>query len=148
MKDRQPSRPNPLMVLEDKGYRLTEPRRRIIGVLQEKDDGFDPEEICGMLPGIGRATVYRTIKLLVEAGLLCKLTLPSGGTRYNLSPFEHHHHTLCVSCGTVGVFRDTTVERILRGIGNEISGEIVGHRMELYTLCQSCSAKPEEVITN
>ena len=134
------ARPDLLAVLEDRGHRTTGPRRSVINLLEQKDEGFSAEEVCGELPEVGRATVYRTIKLLLEAGVICKLALPDGASKYSLARLEHHHHTVCVACGTVGEFRDINVERLLRTIGTEISGEIVGHRMELYMVCRECLA--------
>ena len=130
-----------MAILEDQGYRNTASRRAVIDALQRKDEGFTAEEITEGLPGVGRATVYRTIRLLLDAGVLCKLSLPDGAPKYSLSPVEHHHHTVCVSCGTVGEFRAVTMERLLRTIGDDISGEIVGHRIEIHITCQECLAK-------
>jgi Fur family ferric uptake transcriptional regulator len=138
MTDAEPARPDLLAVLEDRGHRVTAPRRAVIGLLDSKHDGFSAEGIRSELPGVGRATVYRTIKLLVEVGVLCKLTLPDGAPRYTLARFEHHHHALCVKCGTVSEFRDATIERLMRTMGQDISGEIVGHRMEFYVVCRQC----------
>ena len=135
------TRPDLLAVLEDRGYRTTGPRRSIVSLLDQKEEGFSAEGICLELPQVGRATVYRTIKLLLEAGVICKLALPDGAPKYTLARAEHHHHTVCVRCGTVDEFRDVTIERLLRTIGDEIAGEIVGHRMEFYTVCQQCLAK-------
>ncbi|MDA1347543.1 MAG: Fur family transcriptional regulator [Chloroflexi bacterium] len=132
------ARPDSLALLEDRGYRVTEPRRSVIGLIDTKEEGFSAEEVCAELSGVGRATVYRTLKLLLEAGVVCKVTLPDGAPMYSLSRVEHHHHTLCVRCGTVGEFRDATVERMMRTIGDDISGEIVGHRMEFYIVCEDC----------
>jgi Fe2+ or Zn2+ uptake regulation protein len=133
-------RPDMLSVLEDQGYRLTGQRRTVISLLDRKEEGFSAEEICEELPGIGRATVYRTIKLLVDTGALCKLSLPDGTSKYSPSRVEHHHHTFCIRCGTVGEFRASTVERVMRAIGADISGDIVGHRIELSIICESCKA--------
>ena len=139
-----PNRPDLTAVLEDRGYRLTGPRRAIISLLDRKEEGFSAEEICDEAPGVGRATVYRTIKLLLEAGVVCKLALPNGAPRYSLARVEHHHHTFCTQCGAIGEFRDATVERLLRSIGQDISGDIVGHRMEFYIVCRECLARSEE----
>jgi len=138
MTSSQRAQPNLLATLEDRGYRVTRPRREVLSLLDRKQEGFSAEEICNELPGVGRATVYRAIKLLLEAGVICKLVLPDGGSKYSLARGEHHHHTVCTSCGTVGEFRDITVERVLRTIGAEIPGKIVGHRMEFYITCQDC----------
>ena len=129
-----------MAVLEDRGYRATRPRREVIGVLGRKQEGFSAEEVCVDLPDVGRATVYRTIKALLEAGAICRLALPDGGSRYSLARAEHHHHTVCVTCGAVREFRDSTVERVLRAVGAEIPGQIVGHRMEFYIICRECLA--------
>ena len=132
------ARPDLMAVLEDQGYRSTAPRRAIIGVLERKQSGFTAEEINAELPSVGRATVYRTIKMLLKAGVICKLALMDGAPMYSLSRVEHHHHTVCIGCGTVDEFRATTVERMLRAVGDDIPGEIVGHRMEFYVTCNSC----------
>ena len=124
--------------LEDRGYRMTTPRRDVINLLGQKQEGFSAEEIREELPGVGRATVYRTIKLLLDADVVCKLALPNGAPKYSLSRIGHHHHTVCVKCGTVGDFRGTTIERLLRTLGSDVNGEIVGHRIEFYIICQSC----------
>jgi Fe2+ or Zn2+ uptake regulation protein len=135
------TKPSLLAILEDRGYRATGPRRDVTSLLQTKADAFTAEEISDELSGVGRATVYRTITLLLEAGVICKLALPDGAPKYTLARIEHHHHTVCVRCGTVGEFRDATIERVLRTIGGEISGEIVGHRIEFYITCQDCLAE-------
>ena len=131
-------RPDIMAILEDRGYRSTAPRRAIIEILDGKLEGFTAEEISGELPGVGRATIFRTIKLLMEAGVVCRLNLLDGAPKYSLSRVEHHHHTVCVRCGIVGEFRATTVERLMRAIGNDIPGEIVGHRIEFYITCERC----------
>ena len=127
-----------MAVLEDRGHRSTAPRRAIIQILDGKREGFTAEDIGNELPWVGRATIFRTIKLLREAGVICRLNLADGTPRYSLSRVEHHHHTVCVSCGNVGEFRAATVERLMRVIGNDIPGEIVGHRIELYVTCDRC----------
>ena len=132
------ARPDLMAVLEDQGYRSTAPRRAIVALLDRKQRGFDAEEINEELPSVGRATVYRTIKMLLKAGVICKLALMDGAPKYSLSRIEHHHHTVCIRCGTVDEFRATTVERMLRAVGDDIPGEIVGHRMEFYVTCDRC----------
>ena len=131
-------RPDIMAVLEDRGYRSTAPRRAIIRILEGKQEGFTADEIGKELPGVGRATVFRTIKLLLEAGVICRLNLMDGAPRYSLSRIEHHHHTVCVRCGDVGEFRAVTVERLMRTLGDDIPGDIVGHRIELYVTCDRC----------
>ena len=125
-------------ILEDNGYRLTLPRREIVSVLEAKHEGFTAEEIVAELPGLGRATIYRTLKLLLQIGAICRLNMLDGAPRYSPSRVEHHHHTVCVQCGAVSEFRAATLERFLRTLGAEIPGVIVGHRIDLYITCPSC----------
>ena len=137
------SRPDIMAILEDQGYRSTAPRRAIIRTLEGKYEGFTAEEITADLPSVGRATVYRTIKLLLGVGVICRLNLLDGAPRYTLSRVEHHHHTICVKCGNVGEFRAATVERLMRAIGDDIPGEIVGHSIEFYITCALCVSDEE-----
>ena len=132
------SRSNITGTLEDNGYRLTLPRREIIRVLEVKREGFTAEEIVKDLPELGRATVYRTLKILLEIGAICRLNMLDGAPRYTPSRVEHHHHAVCVQCGAVSEFRAATLERFLRALGPEIPGVIVGHRIDLYVRCESC----------
>ncbi len=130
--------PDIVSLLEDRGYRSTAPRRAIIRILEGKQEGFTAEEIGNELPGVGRATIFRTIKILLEVGVICRLNLLDGAPRYSLSRIGHHHHTVCVKCGNVGEFRAATVERLMRGLGSGIPGEIAGHRIEVYVICDKC----------
>jgi len=134
---------NIMAILEDRGHRSTGPRRDVIHAVEGKVDSFSAAQICKDLPTVGRATVYRTVKLLLDAGVICKLAMPNGEPTYALARIEHHHHTICVGCGTVGDFRDATIERLMRAVGNDISGEIVGHRMEFYVTCRDCLVKSQ-----
>lgn len=134
----QPAKRDLLAALEDRGYRLTQPRLAITQYIEGQGGAFTAEALCEALPAVGRATVYRTIKTLVDAGALCKLPMPDGPPRYSTSQIEHHHHTVCVECGRVGEFRDSTVERVLRSLRNEVEGRVVGHRMEIFVMCEEC----------
>ena len=129
-----------IATIEDSGFRLTTPRQQVVDSIEDQAEAFTAEDLCDSVPGVGRATVYRTIKLLVDAGALCKLAMPDGAPKYSLARVGHHHHTVCVKCGKVGEFRDSTVERMLRSLAKEVDGEIVGHRMEVYVRCSDCSA--------
>ena len=131
-------RPDLMSVIEDMGYRITQPRRDVVKLLETKPDGFGAEEIHGALPAVGRATVYRTIRLLLDIGVICKLVMRDGSTKYSLARVEHHHHLVCVRCGTVEEFLDSTIERLVRAIGAEVSGEILGHRIEFDVICKTC----------
>ena len=131
-------KPDLLIALEDKGNRLTEQRRRVAALLAKKDGIFSLNKICTELPTVGRATVYRTIKLLLSAGVVCKTNLPSGAPRYSTDHAYHHHHIICIKCGRMDEFRHASVERMLRLMAREVEGVLIGHRMELYITCRAC----------
>ena len=122
-------------------YRITHPRRRVIASIAEKDTNFTAEELYAELNGVGRATVYRTIKLLVEQGLLCKISLPDGSPRYMLTMSGHHHHLVCVSCGLVSEFHESEIEQLLSEWEASGKGTVVGHRIEVYVVCTACQTR-------
>ena len=126
--------------LEDRGLRRTAARSAVTGRIEQLNDAFTAEKLCRDLPEVGRATVYRTIRHLVNAGALCKLPILDGAPMYSIARVEHHHHTICSRCGTVGEFRHSTVERVMRSLEKEIDGDIVGHRMEIFITCKTCLA--------
>ena len=128
-----------MAALEDLGYRGTYSRKAIANLLEQKHEGFTIEAVCDELPLVSRATVYRTIKLLIEAGVVCKLPTMDGGNVYSVSRAgHHHHHYLCVICGAVEEFRATAVERLLRSVSADLPGQVIGHRIELYVACDDC----------
>jgi Fe2+ or Zn2+ uptake regulation protein len=130
-----------LNAIEDRGYRITSTRRVIAGAIEETPDGFTAEQICDRLPNVGRATVYRAIKLFQAADVVCKLALPDGAPRYAVDTGgRHHHHAICTGCGAVQDFRVSTMERVLTTIKTDVEGQITGHRMEIYVTCPACLA--------
>jgi len=143
---------NLLGALEDRGLRKTVARSAVISRIERASDAFTAEQLCRELPNVGRATVYRTIRHLVDAGALCKLPILYGAPMYSIARVEHHHHTICSRCGAVGEFRQPTVERIMRSLESEIDGDIIGHRMEIFITCSSCltraDAKSGEISAN
>ena len=134
---------NLINALEDRGLRRTAARSAVTNRIEKVSDAFTAEQLCRELPEVGRATVYRTIRHLVDAGALCKLPILDGAPMYSIARVEHHHHTICSRCGAVGEFRHSTVERVTRSLEKEIDGDIIGHRMEIFITCSSCLAKAE-----
>ena len=130
-----------MAVLEDQGYRATAPRKAIVNLLEQKREGFTVEALSDELPSVGRATVYRTVKLFLEAGVVCKVPMMDGARVYSLTRVgDRHYPSVCVQCGGVGEFKAATLERLLRAIGADIPGKIVDHRIALYVTCDYCPA--------
>ena len=124
-----------MAAIGERGYRITVPRIMIARLIEQKHEGITAQALCEELPSVGRATVFRTLKLFLEAGMLCKVATMGGAPTYSLCEKGHHHHSVCVSCGAVEEFRLATVERLMRAISNDVSGQVIGHRIELYVGC-------------
>ena len=142
----QTSHPNLMTVLQGRGIRATFPRKAIAHLLEQKQGAFTIESLSEELPSVGRATVYRTVKLLLEEGAVCKLAMLDGSHVYSVSRAgPHHHHYVCVKCGEVAEFRAVAIERLLRSIGADVPGRVVDHRIELYVACDYCPANGGKV---
>jgi Fur family transcriptional regulator, ferric uptake regulator len=123
------------------GQRRTLQRDTIAGVIRAADGPLTVQEILERaqrsVPGLGIATVYRTLKLLLEAGRLQTVILPSGDTRYEQSGLGHHHHFHCRTCDEVF---DLDACPVQVPQGSYEGGYIVeDHELTLYGLCPACA---------
>jgi len=125
-------------LLERRGYKDTSARRQVLEAMARLEDGFTAEELHAALPSVGRATVYRTVKLLVDTGLLCKTALEGGAPRYRLGPHDHHHHLVCVSCGAIRDFARCNVDQMVEQVEHTACFQVLSHRVEVYGLCPQC----------
>lgn len=120
----------------DRGLRMTEQRRVVAQILSEADDHPDVEELYRRAsardPHISIATVYRTVRLFEEAGVVEKHDFGDGRSRYEEASDEHHDHLIDMKTGQVIEFMDPEVERLQAEIARRLGYELVGHRMELY----------------
>ena len=121
---------------EAKGLRMTGQRRTIATVLEDADDHPDVEELYARASardaGISLATVYRTVKLFEEAGILEKLEFGDGRARYEDAEREHHDHLIDLNSGEVIEFVDEEIEALQERIAAKLGYELKGHRLELY----------------
>ncbi len=124
--------------LEERGYRATSPRQAVVRAITGKDRHFTAEQLREQLPGVGRATIYRSLKLLVESGMLCRVLLEDGNLHYQLSQRGHHHHLLCVQCGASEDLLGCDIEGLLRQAAVSHQFELSGHWLEVYGRCQNC----------
>jgi Fur family ferric uptake transcriptional regulator len=120
----------------EKGLRITEQRRVIARVLSEAEDHPDVEEVhrrsSSIDAGISIATVYRTVRLFEEAGILERHDFGDGRSRYEAAPDTHHDHLIDVESGRVIEFIDEEVEQLQQRIAEKLGFRLVDHRMELY----------------
>lgn len=121
---------------EQNGLRLTEQRRVIAQVLEAADDHPDVEELHARAAAedarISLATVYRTVKLFEEAGILEKHEFGDGRARYETTDREHHDHLIDMHSGEVIEFVDDEIEALQERIAERLGYKLIGHRLELY----------------
>lgn len=120
---------------EAKGLRMTDQRRIVARVVGEAEDHPDVEELYARAvkldPKISLATVYRTVKLFEEAGILDKLEFGDGRARYEDADRDHHDHLIDVATGEVIEFVDPEIEALQDRIAKRLGYRLIGHRLEL-----------------
>ncbi len=135
---------------EAKGLRMTEQRRIIARVIGAAEDHPDVEELharAAALDGrISLATVYRTVKLFEEAGILEKLEFGDGRARYEDADRDHHDHLIDVSTGTVIEFVDPEIEALQDRIAARLGYRLIGHRLELLGVPLKASPAADDQI--
>lgn len=121
---------------EEKGLRMTDQRRTIASVLEESLDHPDVEELYRRASSIDAkislATVYRTVKLFEETGILDKHEFGDGRARYETADREHHDHLIDIETGEVIEFVDAEIEHLQEKIAQKLGFDLIGHRLELY----------------
>ncbi len=131
-------------ILKKNGYKLTLPRLVIIECLLEEKEHLSIADIYDRIsdenPGIGMATVYRTVDLLLELGLVRILILKNSQPLFELKwPNDHHHHLVCRKCGKVVEFGSCNFKLIAGEIEKVTNFTIEEHTLEAYGLCPKCS---------
>ncbi len=127
-----------LEALGEQGHRATTPRKAIAEAIATRQHHFTAEELRQLLPGVGRATIYRSLKLLVDSGVICRVLLEDGNLHYQLSRGGHHHHLLCVQCGASQDLVGCDISDQLREVSVAHGFELSGHWLEVYGRCKTC----------
>ncbi len=120
----------------EKGMRMTDQRRVVARVLSESQDHPDVEELYrrshAVDPHISIATVYRTVRLFEEAGIISRHDFRDGRSRYEEAPDVHHDHLIDMRTGRVIEFVDPEIEALQAAIARRLGFKLVDHRLELY----------------
>ncbi|CAB1243385.1 Ferric uptake regulation protein [Clostridiaceae bacterium BL-3] len=132
--------------LKEKGYKLTPQRRAIVDIIiRNEGQHLTTEEIYDQVrsecPEIGLATVYRTVQLLDEIGVICKLDLDDGCNRYEIIHKEEnhqHHHLICNKCSKIIEVTDDLLEPLEREIEKKYDFKILNHSLKFYGICSDC----------
>jgi Fur family ferric uptake transcriptional regulator len=137
------------------GYRFTVPRKAIFEVLSRSSKHLSAEDIYMEVhkdyPHVGLTTVYRTLELLIQMGLVVKSDFGDGRARYELAEgpkgVNHHHHLVCTGCGKAVDYTDfiddevELLERTEKGLSKKYNFTITNHLIQFYGLCEKCRGK-------
>ena len=130
----------------ERGLKMTGQRRVIARVLSDSGDHPDVEELyrraAALDPRISIATVYRTVRLFEERGILERRDFGGGRARYEPTEHGHHHHLIDIDTGRVIEFSDAEHERVLAAIAARLGFDLVSHRLELFGRRQAASGRP------
>lgn len=129
-------------VLQANGHRLTRARRAILQALISSGGHHTADELAeivrGNQPGVGRMTVYRTLDLLHDLGLVQPVYQGTGAAHYVLMDEGHHHHLICSQCDRVFEFDDCAAQEMSKALSERFNFQIQGHLLEFYGVCPNC----------
>jgi Fur family transcriptional regulator, ferric uptake regulator len=129
---------------DDAGYRLTSPRRSLSELIGGWRGHFTAEDLIDASrrtrASVGRATVFRSLEILTELGLVERIDLPGGDHAFVACEPAHHHHVVCSQCGQSTDVGDSGMARVVDEVARRSGYRIDSHRLELYGLCPACQA--------
>lgn len=134
--------------LRETGFKITPQRRAVIDILlKHKSEHLSSEQIYDLVrvncPEIGLATIYRTMQLLDEIGVISKLNLDDGCIRYeinlNKSETHNHHHLICKKCGKIIEVEDDLMDNVEKEIQSVYKFKILDHDIKFYGVCEVCN---------
>ena len=133
--------------LRDKGLKTTQQREAIVDAFLRTSGHVALEDLLEQArrthPGVGLATVYRTVKLLEEAGLAATRQFESGHTLYEVAQGRaHHDHLICQQCGYIVEFESDEIETLQETTARRMGFNVLRHRHELFGLCEKAQGRP------
>ncbi len=137
-------------LLRAHGITCSNPRIAITSVLYELGLHIDAAELHRTanlrVPGIGRATIYRTLQLLRDRGLVAEREFGDGLRRYEFRSESHHDHLICLVCGSILEFEEPSIEALQVQVASRHGFEVLRHRLELYGHCRSCRENGKKLV--
>ncbi len=133
-------------VLGQHGYRVTNPRRAVVEIVLRRDRPFTAEQLVSDVhrsdPGLGRATVYRTLEILASVDVLTRILQPGGNPAYVVGIPGHRHHLVCSGCGVTVAFTACPVDDLVHSLTRDTDFTIHGHLLEVFGVCPTCQLPP------
>jgi Fur family transcriptional regulator, ferric uptake regulator len=131
--------------LKQRGFKLTPQRRSIIAEIIGSEEHLTPNAIYERVrrehPSVGLVTIYRTLEILAELGLICETHAGHSCRSYLMRrPDGHHHHLICSDCGKVVDFTDCGLEELEKRVSKQSHFKINGHLLEFLGQCRECAA--------
>ena len=128
--------------LRKQGYKLTPQRRAVIQAIVSSQDHLTPaviyEKVNRGFRHISLVTIYRTLDILAELGLVCELHAGGVSRSYTIGTQQHHHHLICSNCGVVVDFTTHSLSRLEKRLANSNGFRIDGHVLEFFGMCPDC----------
>lgn len=129
--------------LKQFGYKITPQRVAVLRAINNTREHLTPvalyQKVRREQPGIGLVTVYRTLNILGELGLVCEVVRDGNNSRsYVVSPLQHHGHLICSECSTVVDFTGCNLDDLEHRLSHETGFAIESHRLEFYGYCRDC----------
>jgi Fur family ferric uptake transcriptional regulator len=129
--------------LRHKGLKVTHQREEIARTFLRSTRHLSAEELYRQIqkihPEVGLSTIYRTLRLLVEAGLASQREFGDGITRYEpVAGGRHHDHLICVNCGAIIEFQNQKIEELQKEVAENKNFTVLQHKLELYGYCEKC----------
>lgn len=136
--------PASLAAIVASASRQTGPRRAVADLVAAQHGHFTAADLAAAAAArgiaLGRATIFRTLELLLSAGALERIDLPGGSHAYVACEPAHHHHAICSRCSRVADFDDADLAAVVAGVAARTGFRIDSHRLELFGLCRACQA--------
>ena len=132
--------------IKEAGLKVTAPRVKILGILERSDKRHMSaedvyKELLNLEEEIGLATVYRVLTQFEAAGLVCRRHFEGGQSVFELNRGEHHDHLVCIKCGKIVEFVDSTIEKRQEKIAAANDFKIADHSLVVYGVCEGCQKK-------
>jgi len=136
-------------LLKSNNLKYTKQRELILEIIYNNRGHFTPEDIYNLIKKnypdvrLGIATVYRTLSLLEESGIVSSISFGVQGKKYEFGLTEHHDHLVCIECGGIEEFIDDTIEKQQEIIAKKFGFEMHDHIMKIIGVCKECQAKKD-----